>query len=275
MLVMIEASVLMSVYFKEDPDFLRESLNSISSSSVAIKEIVVVKDGDISGELELCLEEFKVNYLGSVIIVGYPENRGLGHALNFGLEYCSNEIVFRFDSDDLNRNYRFECQYNILKSNPDISILGGQIEEFSNSPGDLSRIRQVPLSHADISVFLKKKNPFNHMAVAFRKSHVVECGGYVDMPGYEDYYLWFRLINSGGLCRNLDQVLVDARTGNNMLSRRRGIYLFKREMVFQWQLYREGYLSVFEFLRNAILRGCPRLLPVFVLGFIYKYFLRK
>ena len=85
--------------------------------------------------------------------------------------------------------------FKYFEINKDISILGSFIKEFNSTPGDLNQIRKVPSNTIDINLRKKFRNPFNHMTVAFKKTAVEEVGGYKDMPGYEDYYLWLRLLN--------------------------------------------------------------------------------
>lgn len=272
---MLKGSILLSIYHREKPSYLELALNSIIRSSEIISEVVIVKDGLIPKELSDVLNEFKLVYEGTVKVIGYSKNKGLGFALNYGLKHCSNEIVFRVDGDDVSRTDRFSIQYSLLISNPHLSIVGGQIEEFDKSPGDIGRLRTVPISSADIKNIIKLRNPFNHMTVAFRKSHVESVGGYMEMPGYEDYFLWFRLLENQGTGMNVKNILVDARIGNNMLGRRRGINMFLREVSFQKSLFQLKFLSQFELFRNLLLRAVPRLFPRFILEFLYHKKLRK
>ena len=44
-------SVLMSVYFKENPEFLKESIDSILQQTLKPTEIVIVFDGKLTDEL--------------------------------------------------------------------------------------------------------------------------------------------------------------------------------------------------------------------------------
>lgn len=48
-------SVLLSVYYKENPDFLKQSLDSILNQSRLPDELVLVKDGQLSIDLDLSL----------------------------------------------------------------------------------------------------------------------------------------------------------------------------------------------------------------------------
>ncbi len=268
-------SVLISIYKAESSDFLNQCLNSVlEKQSVIPNEVVIINDGDIPKVLSDIILIFKKKFPKIIINRGYEKNKGLGYALNFGLKLCTNEIIFRMDADDICNYNRFKEQLITLKKNPSISILGSYIEEFNYKPHDLKRIRKVPLSSSEINNKKLIRNPFNHMTVCFKKSHIIKAGGYLDMIGYEDYYLWLRVLNfSKGY--NLDKSLVYARVGNNMVGRRQGYRFFINEIRFQKTIYNEGYQSFLSFIKNVILRGLPRLFPKFILRIIYKYLLRN
>ena len=53
----MEISVLMSVYIKERPEFLERALESILNQTLKPKELVLVKDGVLTRELEIILYE--------------------------------------------------------------------------------------------------------------------------------------------------------------------------------------------------------------------------
>ena len=268
-------SVLLSIYNKENPSFLNKALQSIlEKQTLKPNEIIIVKDGLLTNSLHLILKKFSTKYPDTVKIFGYKENRGLGYALNYGLSFCSNELIFRMDGDDISIPERFKVQMDFLSKNPEISILGSTIKEFNENVDDLNRLRKVPISSIEIDKRKLNRNPFNHMTVCFKKSHIKKAGGYSHMPGYEDYYLWLRVLNfyKG---HNIDKPLVFARVGNNMLGRRQGFRFFINEIRFQKTIYFDGIQSFLSFITNVILRGLPRLLPKFMLKIIYKYFLRN
>ena len=62
---------------------------------------------------------------------------------------------------------------------------------------------------------------WSQVSVLFKKSVILQVGGYQDLPGYEDYYLWLRVLNKYD-GKNLDIPLVYARIGNNLMKRRQG-----------------------------------------------------
>ena len=269
-------TVLISVYKKENPLFLEQALKSISENQTIIpNEIVIIKDGTLNKSLDIVLNRYKKKYSNIFKVYGYSENKGLGYALNYGLKKSSHEIIFRMDSDDIANPTRFEKQLNVFNKNKNkIAITGSNIEEFNYKPHDLKRFRNVPYSTLEINNKKFYRNPFNHMTVAFLKSSILKCGGYKPMPGYEDYYLWMRVLKEfDGL--NISDNLVYARVGNGMIGRRHGFVFFANEFKFQRTLLEEGLITYSNFIKNIFLRLFPRLLPKKILELIYTKILRN
>lgn len=73
-----EYSVLMSVYFKEKPEFLKRSIDSMMSQSIAPSEIVIVKDGKLTDELDCLIEQYNNKFPNIFNIVELEKNIGLG-----------------------------------------------------------------------------------------------------------------------------------------------------------------------------------------------------
>lgn len=222
----VKFSVLMSVYKNETVNNLVEALNSVINQTLQADEIVIVRDGPVSTEMQKCLEKYtKEN--SNIVLVPLEENVGLGKALNKGLEVVSNSIVARMDTDDIAVPDRFEKQIEFLVKNPNVDVLGGQIREFIGDIDNLSGIRKTPVVHSEIIEYMKKRNPFNHMTVMFRKDKVIEAGNYMDFHYMEDYYLWCRMYMNGCEFANLPEILVYARIGEDMFKRRGGYKYFK------------------------------------------------
>lgn len=269
---MTDFSVLMAVYKGEKDSFLYESLESIYNQSIKPSEVVLIKDGELTAELNDVIEFFSNQY-ENLLVHGYKKNKGLGYALDYGLRLCKNDIIFRCDSDDINVVDRFEKQIQILEET-DAVIVGGSIEEFNLKPGDLKRLRELPEFNGDIQNFKSIRNPFNHMSVAFRKIAIENSGGYKDMPGYEDYYLWLRVLEKyEGY--NIQKVLVHARVGNDMISRRQGVDFMLKELRFQKQLLNDNLISKKIYVRNILMRVSIRMMPIKYLTGFYNIFLRR
>ena len=263
-------SVLMSLYIKENPQYLMECLQSLVVQTVPADEIVLVFDGAVTAELEDVVAQFSDKL--PFKLVRLEKNGGLGNALNIGLTHCSNEWVFRMDTDDICVPERFEKQLRFIEQNPETIIFGGQIAEFGQNIEDIVSYRRVPTDATDIVKFTANRCPFNHMTVAYQKSAVQQCGGYQDLQ--EDYNLWVKMVANGQNVANLPDILVYARIGNGMVGRRRGLAYAKSE----WRLFKLKYRLHIQGLLGGLLtflmRATPRLLPVFVLQILYKL-LRK
>ena len=263
-------SVLISVYDKEDPEHLRIALESIwSKQTVRPTEIVLVKDGILTPELDKVIDHF--NSIAPLKICELNKNQGLGYALAFGLDKCSNELIARMDSDDISGSDRFEKQLRLMEAHPELDISGTNIAEFHNCIDKVCSHRRLPSHFSEINNFARKRNPLNHMTVFFKKSAVINAGNYQPFFGYEDYYLWIRMLRNGSMIGNIPEDLVLARVGNNMFARRHGIRFFKQELRLQKELLQMDFLSHWEYFRNVFLRAFPRLFPVWGLKLVYKF----
>jgi glycosyltransferase involved in cell wall biosynthesis len=260
----------MSVYIKEKPDFLHGAIESLLGQTRLPDEIVIVKDGPLTANLNEVIESYFHRYGSLFRIVTLENNAGLGQALNIGLLHCTHEVVARMDSDDICHPLRFEKQINVLEKNPDFDIVGGWIAEFDETPERVTSIREVPSSHDDIYHFGKFRNPMNHMTVMFRKDAVRGAGNYQHLPLLEDYFLWVRMLINGARFSNIPEPLVFVRTGSNMFQRRRGVSYFCSEIRLFTAMRRLGYVSLFEMCHALATRMVVRLLPVEAVSYFYR-----
>nr|WHS83326.1 Gtr9 [Acinetobacter baumannii] len=238
-------------------------------------EIILVEDGPLTPELDKVIARWQEK-LGNILHVKKLEkNVGTGKAKNIGLQECTYDIVCIVDTDDIYVSERFEKQIDFLKNNPDVSIIGGQILEFVEDIHRPTGMRKVPLSNEDLKNYAKKQSPFNNMTITYRKSHILEVGGYQHHLWMEDYNLFLRVIAKGYKIQNLADVLVYARIDNGMHGRRKGFQYIKSEKQLldlkkQLKLQNPVYANMLFLIRSAF-----RLLPANMLGKIYNTFLRK
>ncbi|WP_110114928.1 glycosyltransferase [Bacillus sp. CGMCC 1.16541] len=269
----VKYSVLMSVYYKENPVFLRESVQSILNQTIKPFEIIIVKDGELTKELDNVILEFEENSL--IKIISLKENKGLGEALNVGLNYCSSELVARMDTDDISMKDRCEKQLRLFDQNKSLSIISSAVAEFEEDVNSIHSIKKIPITHEEIIRFSKKRNPFNHPAVMYKKSAVLRAGGYKHFSLYEDYYLWVRMIMDGAVCANIDEPLVYMRANENMYKRRGGFNYFKNTLNFKWHLVKLGFYTKFDFVMSALPHAIVSLLPNKARIIVYNKFLRS
>lgn len=266
-------SVLMSVYHREKGAFLRTALESVFNQTAPPNEVVLVKDGPLTTELDTVIEEFKNQY-DTLQVVALPKNAGLGEALNQGLSHCSHELVARMDSDDICIADRFNLQLEVFEQHPELSVVGGWIDEFSTDDRIVESIRKLPEKHSEIRKFAKKKNPINHPSVMFKKSAIEAVNSYEHFYLLEDYWLWIKLLNNDYQFYNIQKPIVKMRGGIAMAARRGGWKYAKSEANLQMKMLAMGYIGIGTFCKNIIIRFTVRMMPNKLRTFVYKTILR-
>lgn len=267
-------SVLMSLYIKENPVYLRESIESMLNQTILPDEIIIVKDGPLTEELDNVLNNYQKNYPEIIKIIVSKKNIGLGQALNLGLEYCSNELVARMDTDDISLSERCEEQINAFKEDKDLVILGTMVDEF-NDPGTVISTRIVPITHNDIYQFGKRRSPFNHPSVMYKRSKVLECGGYSNLRRNQDVDLFGRMLFMGHKSSNIEKSLVLFRSNNDLSRRRKSWENTKSYIMTIFKFYRMGYSGIMDVIIVSVGQLVMFISPLSVQNIIYRNFLRK
>ena len=252
----MQYSVLMSVYAKEIPDYLILSIDSMFRQTIAPDEFVLVCDGPLTPELDAVVERFAQQYPSSFRILRLERNKGLGLALQAGVNACRNNLIARMDSDDIAFPDRCEKQLAVFEKYP-VDIVGGTVLEFDLIPSSIYARRITPQMHHEILRFAKKRNPFNHPSVMFRKDAIIAAGNYQDITLFEDYHLWLRVLRNGGQCYNIPDPLVNMRAGKSMYTRRGGAEYFRKLCYFEREKRRLGFSrglmgAVLFLLRSAV-----------------------
>ncbi len=247
---MASYSVLMAVYNKDNPVHFRRAADSILAQSVLSDDIVLVCDGPIDGELAKAVEEYRSRFH----VVQLEQNIGLGAALNEGLKHCRHDLVARMDSDDICKPERCEKQIRLFEKNPKLGLASCSVSEFTEKENHFVGVRTLPESHAEIVRYSKRRNPFNHPAVMFRKSEVEKAGGYTEEFHYfEDYDLWVRMLKNGTVTCNSSEPLLLMRVSDDMYKRRGGAKYANDLLRFHKMLLKTGYIHLSDFLFCA----CP------------------
>ena len=267
----MDFSVLMSIYHKENSNYFDRAMQSVcDDQTIKPTQIVLVQDGLLTEELYMMIKKWE-HRLGDVLkIITLEKNLGLGDALNIGLANCHHTLVARMDTDDIAHPDRFQIQVQYMKENLGCDIVGSSVTEFDDNPDFVISSRTVPCMHNDIVLGAQKKNPFNHPSVMYRKSAVVNAGGYKKFHGFEDYYLWVRMIQNGAHCSNISTPLVSMRAGYSMLGRRGGFDYAINEIRLQYKFLDLGFITLFQCIKNLSIRIPVRLCPNKFRALIYR-----
>lgn len=210
-------SVLMSVYKKESPDYFDLSMKSLYVQRDVIGEVVLVKDGALTEELNKMLCKWSTRFDNKLKVVELKTNVGLSKALNQGLGHCRFDWVARMDTDDICLPDRFAVQSEFIKNHPNIDILGSYAITI-DEVGAEKQLLKVPLNHERIKK-LVWSCPMIHPTVCFRKDKILALGGYNPEAGprQDDYDLWFRCAAAGYTFANIPKPLLLYRfTCNNI-----------------------------------------------------------
>ncbi|MBR4678311.1 MAG: glycosyltransferase [Bacteroidales bacterium] len=274
---MLDFSVVTSVYKNDKTEYVRAAFDSmLVNQSVKPNEIIIIRDGFVSDDLEEFLKEYERKYSDVVRIIRLDSNKGLGNALMVGVECARYEYIARMDSDDICMPDRFFKQISFFESNSDVDIVGGQISEFVKMPDNIIGKRNVPVSNADIYDYMKSRCGFNHMTVMFKKQSVIEAGNYQDWFWNEDYYLWVRMMIKKCKFANLSDILVNVRSGVEQYARRGGKRYFESEKGIKKLMLDNQIISKFEYYFYVAQRYIIQvLLPNKMRGWVYRMFARK
>lgn len=263
----MEYSVLMSVYVKDSPVYLRAAIDSMLSQTVPPAQFVLVCDGPLTP----ALDEVIGGYGERLEVLRLPVNKGPGYARNHALTHCRCELVAGMDSDDISVPDRCEKQLAAFERDGDLAVVGGAIEEFNENPDEPFAVRRVPLTHREILHYSKKRIPFNNVSVMFKKAAVEAAGGYnATLRLFEDYDLWIRTLKSGVKTANLPDVLVKVRSTPAQLKRRGGWVYTKSMMRFRKDLLKTGWISRREYIASAYPHFIVCMSPNGVRRLVYK-----
>lgn len=270
----INYSVLMSVYWKEEPEYLRQAMTSIYNQTIPTNDFVLICDGVLNEELDNVIADMQQRFGDVLNVVRLQQNRGLGTALNIGIKHCKNELIARMDSDDISYPDRCEKQINVFTRCPEIAICSGIVDEFSLNTDIIDGRRIPPESSEEIMEYAKKRNPFNHPCVMYKKQAVELAGGYQDFYLLEDYYLWLRMLMQGIKGYNLQESLLYMRAGDRLYLRRSGWkYVKSQKKLFEF-MWKKGFISHNQYIKSTVIRCGSSLSPNWIRKRMFKVLLR-
>lgn len=236
-------------------------------------DFVLVCDGSLNDALDEVIGE-KQRAMGTTLnIVRLAKNRGLGKALNEGID-CKHELVARMDSDDIAYPDRYEKQIAVFNTHTEVSICSGIVEEFTTDPNIVDTKRVPPETNSEIVKFAKERNPFNHPCVIYKKSAVEAVGSYQDFYLLEDYYLWLRMLMAGYQGYNIQEPLLHMRAGTDMYLRRSGWKYAKTQAKLFKFMRQQGFIENGQYIKSCIIRSGSSLAPNWLRKFMFERVLR-
>ena len=199
----------------------------------------------------------------------------MGPALKIGLDNCINELVARMDSDDIAVCDRCEKQLNQFEKDKDLDMCGSNIAEFIDDIKNVQAYRKLPETDENIKDYMRRRNPFGHPSVMFKKSKVIEAGNYRTYYLCEDYDMWVRMAKTNAKFYNIQDILVYMRINEDFYKRRGGIKYLKSILKFKNEQYRNKFYTTKDFIISSTTSIIVCLMPNFFRELFYKKLLRK
>ena len=205
-------SVLLPVY--GEASFICEAIISTLDDIELKDELIIILDRT-SDNTKAIIEDF-ASKDGRIVVINSAEP-GITNALNLGVRISSADFIARMDADDVVINGRFHAQKKFLESHPEHILIGSNIQ-LIDSTGRKTGIKVFPSNHNSIKRMLFFYNPIAHPSVMIRRVSMLESGLYkIGTDGFEDYYLWRKLINFGKF-RNSRKCFLKYRVHANQAS---------------------------------------------------------
>lgn len=267
-------SVLMTVFNNDRPEFFVISLDSMLNQTIKPDEVVIVKDGPINDDLQNVINQ-RLNRDVPIHQLQLEKNLGLGLALNEGLRICRNELVARMDSDDYSLPQRCQLELIEFSKNQKLDIIGCPVDEFTGDINNIVGCRLVPYTNGEIYKYAKKRDPFNHPTVMFKKSVVEKAGWYSNYRKNQDTDLWIKMLRNNAICMNLKEHVFRFRFGEDTYKKRKSWINTKILIEIRYKAWRNGFNSLFEFLQITFAQLIIFILPLKFQKYIYKHLLRK
>lgn len=232
-------SVIMPVYNTKE-EFLREAIESILNQTYSNFEFIIINDGSTNNA-----EDVILSYKDERIIYVKQEKLGIVNTLNNGWNRATGEYIARMDSDDISMPNRFEKQIKFLESNPEYSLVGGQVRVLGTD-----KIIKLP-TKVELMDLLADCT-FIHPSIMFRKADFDRYNlRYSEEAIFaEDYLLYAKAIKYLKMT-NLDDIVLDYRIYSKNTSTVNREQRVKSSFLVQDFIL--DYMSSDENKRNALL----------------------
>lgn len=263
---------LFSVYAGDSAPALYQSLwTMLRHQARPLDAAYGVIEGEINPELESVVTAFPEVEWRRIPKVHNKLNFGLPTALNHGLSLAqSGDVLLKIDTDDLYPPSRVALTVDAFESDPELRLFGGQIDEWTADYASFVGARTVPLEHADIWRYGKRRNPFNGPTVAFCAEAAQALGGFAHVGANEDYVLWAQLLQAGAKAQNSPEVLTYMRGGDELVRRRSTARTRKGELEALRAIRASGYFTWPTYLAHLLGKQLVRRLPLKLNLYLYR-----
>ena len=188
---------------------IREAVLSVLGQEAVPLEVLVCDDGSRDGTLALV--EAMAQADSRIRVFKNEANRGISRTRNRLVREARGEYIAWLDADDLALPGRLAAQMGFLDAHPEVVLVGGGIEFFADSDGQIIERRSYSGDDASLRRQIFRFSPVSQGAAMARRQALVEAGGFDEgLTQAEDLDLSFRLGRTGQFA-NLPQMVLRCR----------------------------------------------------------------
>lgn len=214
-----ENKVCVIIPVKNGMPYIIEALASLENQSFKGFQVLIWDNGSTDGTTDLLHQWIPARLSGRVV-----SNQPLPYDASLArlVQEADYEYLVRLDADDIAYPLRIEQQLAFLEKNPDVAVLGGQMETIDEK-GRHQGFINLPENFFEILLEFLWRNPIPHPGVMMRREAVLRHGNYRELRPVEDLDLWIRIASTEKLS-NLPTTVIKYRHHSSSVT-----YLSKRE----------------------------------------------
>ena len=248
--------------------FILESVDSLLSQSLDLKEIVIVDDASQDhtySELEKIARRHK-----KIRLIRNVKRQGPSESSNIALRAIETDFILYTSGDDISKKDRAEVQLGYLLKNPDALCLVSDVEflfeDRNHDPNKVPSFYNPKKRGKALFEFLFWKQNFLNASTAFFR-RIPNLGNLFDKRFIflQDYDLWLRLSLQDKLIIS-DDVVLNYRISRHSLSQISGV----AESIENAQLNKELFLLLSEYLENLELSEIQKIFGDFIVRYSKK-----
>lgn len=237
-------------------DTVGAAVQSVLQDGERDLEVLVVDDGSTDGT-DAALRRIKDPRL---TVVALPQNRGLPHALNVGLEAARGRFVARMDADDLSLPGRFQAQLRAFATEAALVFCGTNVRISDGSGLSDGDMHQCPTDPEDVRQELWFRTPILHPTVMFDRTRIPDSSlHYLEsLKIRQDQELFLRLLEYGDARNLAERFVIYQRHAGAVTIAKAHLHQEARRIVIQKALEQRGIICARAELA-AHMALCPRL----------------
>jgi glycosyltransferase involved in cell wall biosynthesis len=208
-------SIIMATY--NDEKYISQTIDSILNQSFENFEFIIINDCSKDNTTEI-LSKYNDS---RIKIFNNDKNMGLYKSLNIGFNNSSGGFIARIDADDIAVHNRLQIQYDYLRNNPSIAMVGCNYYEI-NSNGDI--ISDIIKFNAE-PIIIKWRMCFENPVpspVLFTREIYLKVGGFDERSKVGMDYDFFSKVSKIEKISNIQEPIMYWRVHKSSISSSQG-----------------------------------------------------